>query len=546
MKFVFAPLLGLVLTVNMVHARSLAEAAVRKAKDLEAGCIVTGERIGGEVRFAMAGKVPDAKGTPPERIVFEIGSITKVFTGLLLAQAVVEKKVTLETTVGSLLDPRLKFADPRIAAITLKQLSTHTSGLPRLAANAAEGMVEDDPYANYDEKLLLAYLTNAQLEGEAPYGCSYSNLGVGLLGQLLAKVYQKPWEEAVKEKVCLPLGLNDTAVEPANLPRAVPYAGAKVVKPWHLDAMAGAGALRSTAADLMKFGEALLHPDDTPLKQAFAIALHPQADAPSMGGRIGLGIFIGTFEGETVLNHDGGTGGFCSGLQVIPGKSIVRVALINNNAMSGSAVIAAVSETKKPARVAQQEIILPVEELPQYAGVYELDRDARFTVLVHDDGLWVNLTGQPFLRAFAKKSDRFFYKAVQAEIAFNRKEGAIQSLTLFQNGRELTAKRVSNTPPGYKLRTSQELRPYAGEYLLLGSKKFTVTVVADTLFAQLEGQPALPVFETSPDHFEYDAVKATLEFSRDANRGIKSLTLFQNGAEMTAPRTTGGVSGPPQ
>ena len=543
MKFILSSLLVL---ASPLLARTLAEAAARQAKDLEAGCIVTGERIGTEVHFAMAGKAPETNGTPPEKIVFEIGSITKVFTGLLLAQAVVEKKVTLETTVGSLLDPGLKFADPRIAAITLKQLSTHTSGLPRLAANAAEGMVEDDPYANYDEKLLLAYLTNAQLEGEAPYGCSYSNLGVGLLGQLLAKVYQKPWEAAVKEKVCRPLGLNDTDVEPETLPRAVPHAGAKVVKPWHLDAMAGAGALRSTAADLMKFGEAMLHPDQTPLKEAFAIALQPQAEAPSVGGQIGLGVFFGRFDGECVLNHDGGTGGFCSGLQVIPAKGIVRVVLINNNAIGGSAVIAATSEAKKPAPVAQKEITLPADELKQYPGVYELDRDARFTVLQHDGGLWVNLTGQPFLRAFAKKPDRFFYKAVQAEIAFNRDKGAIQSLTLFQNGQELTAKRISDSPPDYKLRTSKELKPYAGEYLLLGAKKFTVTVVANTLFAQLEDQPAIPVFETSPDHFEYDVVEAKLEFTRDANQEIKSVTLFQNGLEMPASRAASGVSAPPK
>ncbi len=536
MKLAFLALLPAFFISHTLQALTLAEAATQQAKQLKAGCIVTGERIGDDVRFAIAGKAPEAKDTPPEKIVFEIGSITKVFTGLLLAQAVVEKKVTLEMTISSLLDPKLTFADPRIAAITLKQLSTHTSGLPRLPENAAAGMVEEDPYANYDEKLLLAFITSTKLEGEGPYACSYSNVGVGLLGHLLGKVHQTTWEDAVTKKVCLPLGLKDTAVEPEKLPRATPHAGEKVVKPWHLDAMAGAGALRSTAADMMKFGEAMLHPEKTPLKEAFAIALKPHADAPALGGQIGLGVFISKLDGDLTFHHDGGTGGYCSGMQVILAKGIVRVVLISNNSVGGSAVIAATSEAEVTPTTGQKEITLPAETMQQYPGVYELDRDSRFTVLLRDGQLWVNLTGQAFLRAFAKAPDRFFYKAVAAEIGFNRDKDAIQSLTLFQNGRELTAKRVSGTPPDYKLRTSKELQPYAGEYVVMGLKKLTVTVRANTLFAQLEGQPSVPVFETAADRFEYDVVKATLIFTRDDKKQI-------NGLSMPAARVTSRSSG---
>ncbi len=542
MKFV---LLCLFATVSSLPARTLSEAAAQQARKLKAGCIVTGERVGGVVSFALAGKAPEAGDTPSEKIVFEIGSITKVFTGLLLAQAVVEKKVTLETTIGSLLDPKLKFADPRIAAITLKQLSTHTSGLPRLPDNLDAGAVEDDPYAHYDEKRLIAYLTSAKLEGAGPYSCSYSNLGVGLLGHLLGKVYKMSWEKAVVTKICLPLGMNDTAVHPGpKLPLAKPHAGEKVAKPWNFDAVAGAGALRSTAADLLKFGEAMLHPEKTPLKDAFAIALQAQADAPAMGGQIGLGVFLGKHEGETFFSHDGGTGGYSSSLQVIPSKSIVRVALINNNSLSGSAVIAAMSDAKPDASKSQKEMSLPPEAMAQYPGVYELDHDSRFTVLLRDGQLWVNLTGQAFLRAFAKAPDRFFYKAVAAEIAFNREQAQVKSLTLFQNGRELTAKRTATPPPEYKLRTAKELQPYAGEYLLMGLKKLTLSVRGGTLFAQLEGQGAAPVFETATDRFEYDVVKAILIFARDDQKQISGLTLMQNGLPVPAARVKTPTSAP--
>lgn len=497
------------------------------------------------MQFAIAGKAPEAKDTPPEQFVFEIGSITKVFTGLLLAQAVVDQKVTLETTIGSLLGAKVQFADPRIAAITLKQLSTHTSGLPRLPANAAAGMVEGDPYANYNEKLLFAYLAAATLDGDGPYSCSYSNLGVGLLGHLLGKVYAKGWEDAVVTKICLPLRMQNTKVQPdQKLPRATPYAADQVVKEWHIDALAGAGALRSTAADMMKFGTAMLKPEQTPLKDAFAIAMTTQADAPALGGQIGLGVFLGKFDGAAVYHHGGGTGGYRTELQVIPAQGSVRVVLINNDSLEGSAVIAATSEAKPKAPVVHQEIKLPVATLEQYPGVYEIDRDTRFTLLLRDGQLWVRLTGQPFLRLFASGPDRFFYKAVEAELVFQREQGAVKSLTLLQNGNEITAKRTADPLPSVTLRTAKELQPYSGSYAVIGMKNIAVTVRVGTLFAQLEGQPAMPVFEAAPDRFEYDLVKAELVFTRDDQQQINGLTLLQNGMTLPAPKVMNRSSGP--
>ena len=546
MKFISWALLGLVMAANTVQALTLSEAAARMSKQLKAGCIVTGERLSDDVKYAISGTAPEARGMPPEKLVFEIGSITKVFTGLLLAQAVVEKKVTLETTISSLLEGQVKFMDPRVAAITLKQLATHTSGLPRMPDNMGADTTEEDPFANYDEKLLLSFLAAAKLEDTGPFSCSYSNLGMGLLGYLLGGVYQMPWEKAVVEKICQPLGLNDTAVNPdASLPVAKPHAGdSKELKPWHFAALAGCGALRSTAADLMKLGDAILHPDKTPLREAFALALTPQTDAAAHGGQVGLGVFLGKFDGDATLHHDGGTGGYCSGLQVIPAKGIVRVVLINNTGLSGSMVILATSTAKPVDPASQKEISLSADVLKLYPGVYELDRDSRFTVLLREGRLYVNLTGQPFLRAFAKAPDRFFYKAVAAEIAFNRREGLVQSLTLFQNGNEITAKRSSATPPEYKLRPDKELQPYVGDYALMGSKPLTVTLTANTLFAQLEGQPAVPVFETTPDRFEYDVVKAVLLFTRDDKQQINGLTLLQNGLTLPAPRIKSPPSAP--
>ncbi|MBB5037589.1 serine hydrolase [Prosthecobacter dejongeii] len=519
----------------MAAERPLAESASEAAKKLKAGGIATAESLNGKVTFAGFAAPAENSKDYHEKALFEIGSITKVFTGLLLAQAVVEGKVTLETPISKLLDPGLKFEDPRIAAITLKQLSTHTSGLPRLPGNHAAGVRDGDPYAGYDEKLMLDFLTHTKLEGEGPYPCSYSNLGVGLLGHLLGKVYGTAWEKAVVSKICQPLGLQDTRMTLTDnlLPLAAPHEEDRPAKSWHFDAVAGAGALRSTTTDLVKFGQAMAKPESTPLAKAFALAMQAHAEVPG-GGHIGLGPFISKSDGHLSYNHDGGTGGYRSGLQVIPATNTVRVVLINNTELDGGAVIAG-TRVEAP-RVMPQEITLDGETLKEYPGVYALSTEARFTILLREGQLWTRLTGQSFLPMFAREKDRFFLKVVNAEIHFTRKEGQITSLTLLQNGREQTAARTEQAVPAIILHKATELKPYVGTYSLLGLKDLTLSLRGNTLYAQLAGQGAVPVFDMGKDRFEYDVVEASLTFNRNDQGDIIGLILLQNGFPVPGAR----------
>lgn len=527
---------GLLKTAVLAAPQSLAEVAERMVSRLPAGAIVTGEFHDGVSRFALAGKgLPNLA---PERHVFEIGSISKVFTGLLLAQAVVEKKVSLTTTVGEILGADFGFADPQVAAITLEQLSTHTSGLPRLPDNLGPNPDDlADPYAAYDRAALHDFLRGAKLTAPGPHPAAYSNLGTGLLGDLLAQRLGQSWEELVRSRITQPLGLTDTVVtltEEQQKRFAPPHVGAEAGSNWHFQALAGAGALRSTAADLIRFGQALMKPETTPFPEAIRLLTTPRAPFAGESMQIGLGLLMSRFLGAPAWEHDGGTGGYRASFQVQPESGRIRVILINNEALAPQGLLAVIDPP--PSNANRSEVPITPEAAREYVGVFELSPQARFTVIQRGDHLWTRLTGQPFFRLFHAGEDRFFLKVVAAEMQFERTEGRITHVTLFQNQREQRATKSDQPPPELRFRPAKELQAFAGTYDLAPGVSFTLKVQQQTLIAQLTGQPAFPVFETKPGRFEYDVVEAALEFETDASGAVTALLLHQNGVHRAPKR----------
>ena len=264
--------------INALFAQrttTLAESAEKIAKDMPRGCIVTGEWRNGEVFYGISG--PDRlTNVPPEKVVFEIGSISKVFTGLLLAQAVLEKKLTFETKLKQALDAKQEFADDKVAAISLAQLATHTSGLPRMPDNADFSVA--DPYASYDPRMLMEWLAKVKLGKDAPHEKSYSNVGVALLGLILERALGDSWANLVRDRICEPLGMHDTMTVLTAEMRgrlAPPFKGKEEAHEWGFKAFAPAGGLHSTATDLMLLSKALIHPQNSPLREAIDLASRP-------------------------------------------------------------------------------------------------------------------------------------------------------------------------------------------------------------------------------------------------------------------------------
>jgi D-alanyl-D-alanine-carboxypeptidase/D-alanyl-D-alanine-endopeptidase len=267
-----------------------------------------------------------------EDAIFEIGSITKTFTGLILAEMVEQQKVRFDEPVRELL-PRGTVAKPAGAEITLLDLATQHSGLPRVPDNFHPAD-PSNPYADYVPKNLYEFLAKHGVErqGNPPFG--YSNLGVGLLGQALADRAKLSYPELLASEVTGPLKLNDTVVKlsPEQLQRFVQgHDGSHhPAHAWDLDALAGAGGIRSTAADMLTYLEAQLHPDKTPgtLPKAIALSHELRADvAPEM--RIGL---VWLYNEKTgAYWHNGATGGYSSFAFFNPKEDTAVIVLSNTS-----------------------------------------------------------------------------------------------------------------------------------------------------------------------------------------------------------------------
>ena len=266
--------------------------------------------------------------------MFQIGSVTKVFTALALADAVVSGDVTLDTTVATLLPgtPTSRWK----AQITLGQLASHTSGLPRLPPGLRRQALRspDDPYRNFSTSHLLGAL-EASRPRPAPGGrVRYSNFGMALLGEALSRRSNLPYGELIADRVAGPLGLVDTGIalvaDQEHRAATSHSRRGRPVPDWDLGGMPGAGALRSTVRDLLTLLRAHLDPGSTPIPEALALVQQPRAKA-NRWLQIGLAWHLSPLRGTgaTIVWHNGATAGSHSFLALLPAARAGVVVLSN-------------------------------------------------------------------------------------------------------------------------------------------------------------------------------------------------------------------------
>ncbi|MGY0460285.1 serine hydrolase domain-containing protein [Kitasatospora sp. cg17-2] len=326
---------------------SLVQQTADRLAGQQVGAVVAG-LARGTVEIRGAGRTgPGAAGGPPgPDTLFEIGSVTKVFTSLALARLTLAGTVTLDDPLAEVLADALP-AGATVPAkgtepLALRHLATHTSGLPRLPAGMLLSSLlspnKPDPYAHCTAETLLAGLGRTRLRATPGRSFRYSNLGAGLLGLALAHRAGVGYGELVRREVCEPLGLADTVLEPSpeQTARLAPghTPGGRPVPAWHLADLAGAGGLRSTAADLAVLLRAQLAVDtaETPLGPAIALTREVRHRVnPVAWMHLGwLGHRLHARQGGHLqIWHNGGTGGYRSFVAFDPERQVGVIVLAN-------------------------------------------------------------------------------------------------------------------------------------------------------------------------------------------------------------------------
>jgi CubicO group peptidase (beta-lactamase class C family) len=325
--------------VGMTDLGSLAQQTADRLAAERVGVVVAAVAAGvTEIRGAgrTGGR---SEGPPGAGTLFEIGSVTKVFTSLALARLAAAGAVELDEPLARLLPGNARVPSRGGEQITLRQLATHTSGLPRLPTGmllpALLHPSKPDPYADCTTERLLRALARTRLGAVPGRRFRYSNFGGGLLGLALAHRAGVTYEELIAREIGTPLGLADTrvAVDPGQAARlAQGHTARRAPTPaWQLADLAGAGGLRSTATDLATFTRAHLA-EGGELAAAIQLAREVRHQVTPFTwihlGWLGRRLHAGQ-GGHLQLWHNGGTGGFCSFVGFDPEKEVGVVVLSN-------------------------------------------------------------------------------------------------------------------------------------------------------------------------------------------------------------------------
>jgi D-alanyl-D-alanine-carboxypeptidase/D-alanyl-D-alanine-endopeptidase len=487
--------------------------------------------------------------------LFEIGSTTKVFTSLLLADMVQHGEVSLSDPVAKYLPAGVKMPERGGRVITLEDLSQHRSSLPRLPTNLDAAANPLNPYANYSVQQLYDFLSTYQLPRDIGAEFEYSNLGGGLLGHVLSRAAGRDYEALIRARICEPLGMRSTTItlSPGLQSRlAKGHDGNfKPTPNWDLPTLAGAGALRSTANDMLSFLAAQLGLHKSNLAQAIGLT-RAKRTAANPGMEIGLGWLMRPKKGSEIIWHNGGTGGYRSFAGFDPKARAGVIVLTNVSTPAGvddlgfhlldpeSPVLPPDSPLVRPPQE-HKEITLSSDVLELYTGKYQFIPNVFMIITRQGNQLSAQLTGQGPAEIYPETKTDFFYKLADAQILFKTdNQGRANALVLRQLGRDQLAKRVEGTTEniqewfGHKETKVDPaiLHRYVGRYQLAAGVTFTVTREGNQLFTQQTGQPKIEVFAESERTFFPKAFDAQITFETNGAGPASALVLRQNGREI--------------
>lgn len=394
----------------------------------------------GEVGFVNIGQMKADGKAVDENTVFEIGSVTKTFTALILADMAIKKEVELDRPVQGLLP--LKVSVPKYGDehITLRHLAKHNSGLPRMPNNFQP---EDpqNPYADYTLEDLFEFLNGYKLPRAPGASYEYSNLGAGLLGHALSYDTDKSYDELLAARITGPLGMKDTVIALSDKQKDRLAKGHNLenepVKHWDIPTFAAAGAIRSTTRDMVSYLQVNMGLAETQLNKAIELTHTNHTPTNSERHDLALGWHVRKKDGA--LWHNGGTGGFHS-FCILDKKNKTGLVILSNTSTFqvdkiGWGILEILNGLDPIPLNFRKEVQFDPEIFKKYIGTYKLSPKFELTIYTKNDKFYSKGTGQGAIRIYPESESVFFTKALDARIEFvTNNKGKVKKLILHQNG----------------------------------------------------------------------------------------------------------------
>ena len=473
---------------------------------------------------------------------FRIGSVTKQFTAAAILKLQEEGKLKVTDTLDKYV-PDLPNADK----ITLHHLLTHTSGLKNFTS-------EPDFYETVASSIEASEMVDRFKTMGADSGpgekFAYCNTGYFLLGYIVEQVSDMSFDEYLQTTFFEPLGMENTGVHTSKqilVHEASGYSltddGLEKALDWDMSRAGGAGNLYSTVGDLHKWNRAIFA--GKVLNTESLAAAHTVNEGSGEGDLeipYGYGWIVDEHRGLRRIGHSGGLHGFVSQLNHYP-EPQVTIALLHNAMpsipeLAPGAVCDRIAEVflwqeMKP-RPKHVEIEIDPDTLDDYVGQYDY-QSALMTITREDDKLMAQLSGQPKLQVFPEAKDRFFWKAVTAQIEFFRDDdGNVTSARHSQGIAKFNAPRVKER---VAVELSEEvLERFVGNYRYAIGATLTIRRDGSKLLAKLTGQPEMEVFTESDSTLFWKIVNAQLKFSFDDDGNFVDATHQQSGRNIAVTK----------
>jgi len=556
-------LLGLSLTV---HSQVLSDEVVESIKyrvdnGVNVGIVVGVVDAKGTHFYSYGFKSLETKEDVDKNSIFEIGSISKTFTGILLANNVLHGKMNLDDKLQQHLPEGITAPTRNGREIRLFEMSNHTSSLPRMPTNFTPADLTN-PYVDYSEEQLFEFLESVELTRDIGSQFEYSNYAVGLLGHLMALKNKTSYEELMVSTIAKPLGMKNTRIvftPEMNKQLAMGHNGKNQVSNWDLVTMAGAGAIRSDAVDMLKYLSANMGKMKSDLYPAMQMA-HKNTREEGAEQEIGLGWITMKPNDVEIVWHNGGTGGYrafagflkdgtkgvvvltnsTSGIDDIgihllnpksPLTSIkIPISTVLKDLIDSKGIVVAVDSYRKLKTEQADKYNFAVGEL-NALGYQYLNSDK---IAIAMELFKLNLEAYPEDSNAYDSMGESYMKNGENEKAIVNYKKSVELDPGNTGGIEMLKKlgvEVDTLKKEIVVATAV-LDTYVGDYELAPSFIVTITRNENQLEAQATNQPKFPVFPKSENVFYFKVVQAQLTFNKGENGKVISLTLDQNGQQV--------------